>query len=276
MICFQGPDQINDEWFAELWRYQFPCNGNSTCGSRQSLNQSQVPFTWSWPSISRTYDGVFVYATALHNAISDICPEAFNKSPRQATILKRCLRGDIVLNYLKVRCSKNRCMAWHNLFVDMITLIQLEATKSHRIKANIATLWINRPLGLQHGRVKFVSIWWHVTFRNVIGLYTRVRMINISQAALQGLAVLIASAVVVIKHETTPTFTKVTILYQFIWHLAWVILFGRLPALPNLVRIRWAVETPRGGNIYGSSDFFSFYYSSTELQPIPVDQYIYI
>jgi len=54
------------------------------------------------------------------------------------------------------------------------------------------------------------------------------------------------------------SFAKVTILFQSIWHLAWAITLGRSQALQNLVRIRWAVETPRGGNIYGYCDFFVF------------------
>jgi len=47
-------------------------------------------------------------------------------------------------------------------------------------------------------------------------------------------------------------------------------MLGKSPALPKLVRVRWAVETPRGGNIYGPCDFFIYFYSSIELQPIPV------
>jgi len=39
-------------------------------------------------------------------------------------------------------------------------------------------------------------------------------------------------------------FAKVTIWYQLISHLAWVITLSGSPAPPNLVRIRWAVETP--------------------------------
>jgi len=99
------------------------------------------------------------------------------------------------------------------------------------------------------------------------------------QAARQGLAVLIASAVVVLNMKLQP-FAKVTIVFQSIWNLAWVIMLGRLPALPNLVRIRWAVETPCWGNIYIYTDtvtyfsfFLFFFYSSTELQPIPVNQF---
>jgi len=42
-----------------------------------------------------------------------------------------------------------------------------------------------------------------------------------------------------------------------------VITLGRLPAQPNLVRIRLAVETPRGGNIYGYHDFFVINFFNT-------------
>jgi len=42
-------------------------------------------------------------------------------------------------------------------------------------------------------------------------------------------------------------FAKVTILFQSIWNLAWVIKLRRSPALPNFVWTRWAVETPHGG-----------------------------
>jgi len=62
----------------------------------------------------------------------------------------------------------------------------------------------------------------------------------VRQAARQGLAVLMASAVVVLKHVSKikiQPFAKDTILYQLISNLAWVITLGRLPALPNLVRI---------------------------------------
>jgi len=80
---------------------------------------------------------------------------------------------------------------------------------------------------------------------------------NISQAARQGLAVLMASAVVVLKHETS-TLRQI---HNFISiDLAWVITLGSSTALPNWVRIRWPVETPRGGNIYGSCDFLNFFF----------------
>jgi len=57
-------------------------------------------------------------------------------------------------------------------------------------------------------------------------------------------------------------------------------MLGRLLTLPNLVWIRRAVETPSGGNLYGYYAFFSFlfcfcfFYSSTGLQPIPVNQFL--
>jgi len=54
---------------------------------------------------------------------------------------------------------------------------------------------------------------------------------------------------------------KSQFLYQLISNLAWVITLERSLILPNLVRVRWAVKTPRGGNIYGSCNliFFSFF-----------------
>jgi len=80
---------------------------------------------------------------------------------------------------------------------------------------------------------------------------------------------------IVLKHETS-TFAKVT-LYQLISISAWVITLGRSPTLTKLVRVRWAVETPRGATYTGTVTFcmlfLIFFYSLTELQPIPVNQF---
>jgi len=67
--------------------------------------------------------------------------------------------------------------------------------------------------------------------------------VNLSQAARQGVAVLMASTVVVLKHEPS---TQVTILYQLILNLAWVIASGVSATLPSLVKIVSAVAPPRG------------------------------
>jgi hypothetical protein len=99
----KGPGRINDEWFGELWRNQFPCTAvaNSTC-SPQSLGDSQIQLQWQWPRICRVYDGVYVYATAMHKTIVNHCPEMFRKQPQQSTALKKCLNGVHMLSYLKV------------------------------------------------------------------------------------------------------------------------------------------------------------------------------
>jgi len=94
---------------------------------------------------------------------------------------------------------------------------------------------------------------------------------SLSQAARQGLAVLMASAVAVQKHETS-NLRKGTILYQLFSNLAWMITLGRSPTLTKLVQVRQALETRRGANEYGYCDFL-FFYSSTELQPIPLNQF---
>jgi len=67
-----------------------------------------------------------------------------------------------------------------------------------------------------------------------------------------------ASAIVVLKHETSTLRLSHNNVFQSIWHLAWVIT-SRSPALINLViRIRWAVETPRGATYTGMWLFLVF------------------
>jgi len=68
----------------------------------------------------------------------------------------------------------------------------------------------------------------------------------------------------VVRNIKCQPFAKVISLYQLISHLAWVIMFGRSSALPNLVWNRWAFDTPCGGNICGFCDYFIFIQ-----QPIP-------
>jgi len=65
-----------------------------------------------------------------------------------------------------------------------------------------------------------------------------------SQAARQGLAVLMVFVVVTCWNMKLQPFAKGTILYQLISNLAWVSTLGRSPTLTKLVRVRWTVETP--------------------------------
>jgi len=89
-----------------------------------------------------------------------------------------------------------------------------------------------------------------------------------SQAARQGLAVLLVSAVVVLKHDTS-------ILCQSHNFISIDFKFGvgdyvrEVTSPAKVVWIQWAVETPRGGNVYGSYAFFAFFILQ---QPIPVNQ----
>jgi len=104
-------------------------------------------------------------------------------------------------------------------------------------------------------------------------VFTNITIIQWSQAARQSVAVLLPSAVVVLKHDTS-TLRQSHNLISIDFTFAFVITLGRSPALPNLVWIQWAIETPRGGNINGSCDFFIlFLYSSTELQTLPVNRF---
>jgi len=67
-------------------------------------------------------------------------------------------------------------------------------------------------------------------------------------------------------------FAKNTILNQLISNLAWVITLGRPPALPNFGSDPMSGRDVTWCNMYGTCDFIL--YSSTELQPIPVNQFL--
>jgi len=101
-------------------------------------------------------------------------------------------------------------------------------------------------------------------------------IINSSQAAPQGLAVLMASASVVLKHETSTLRQRhnfISIDLEFgvsdkIREVTSPAKFGSGPMSGQ------DGQTPRVVNIYGYCDFFYFLFlhSSTKLQPIPVNQ----
>jgi len=77
----------------------------------------------------------------------------------------------------------------------------------------------------------------------------------ISQAARQGLAVLMATAEVVLKHATSTTYQSH--IYESIdLNLDRVITSRVSATLPSLVKIVSAVAPPHGGEIYGSRAFF--------------------
>jgi len=89
------------------------------------------------------------------------------------------------------------------------------------------------------------------------------------QAARHGLAELklMASAVVV---NSTSTLAKVTILYQLISYLAWVITLGGYQPCKS-----WFGSNERSRRHVGATVLwrFIYFYSSTELHPIPVNRF---
>ena len=99
----QEPGEVDGEWITELWSAMFNCSGigNVGCMSGKTLNQSTTPVDWWMPETSRNYDGVYVFAHALHNAIADNCPDVFLKSPDQSPRLKQCMANVDLLRYLK-------------------------------------------------------------------------------------------------------------------------------------------------------------------------------
>jgi len=99
----------------------------------------------------------------------------------------------------------------------------------------------------------------HILDFMLLKTYHLLLTVLLSQAARRGLAVLMASAVVVLKHETSTLRQRhkfISIDFKF-----GVGDYVREVTNPDkLVRIRWAVETPRGGNIYGYCDFFFLFF----------------
>ena len=91
----------DDSWLPALWQYYFSCPSPV---SAKSCNMS-VPidlalteiFSWNWQLVSRTFDGVYVYANALHTLIERECPQGFHVK----SILKDCITGPKLLFYLK-------------------------------------------------------------------------------------------------------------------------------------------------------------------------------
>jgi len=94
-------------------------------------------------------------------------------------------------------------------------------------------------------------------------------LLGLSQAARQGLAV----TRLVLKHETSSL--RVTILYQLISQLAWVITLERSPACTiDSGPISGRDTRTGGGNIYGFCDFYALYFNRAK-QPIYVTTFIW-
>jgi len=83
--------------------------------------------------------------------------------------------------------------------------------------------------------------------------------LDTSQAARQGLAVLMATAEIMLKHETSTTYQS-HIYDQLSLNFDRVITSRVLATLPSLVKIVSAVAPPRGGEIYGLRAFYFYYF----------------
>ena len=92
-------------WMTSFWENTFDCYWDSMA-STVSLNNSQSKCTvygimgnysvTNW-YISRYFDGVNVFAEALHNLIKEFCPVAFNGGET----IKDCITGNRLLNSIK-------------------------------------------------------------------------------------------------------------------------------------------------------------------------------
>jgi hypothetical protein len=118
----------NEQWFREYWQAMFKCSSDTECQAWQSLNQAPEAIQWVWGMTSRVYDGVYVYARAMHQAINETCPDAFKKSANQSAIINNCLDGQKMLKYLKVELNDRysvRCV----LIVKQQALIRTDALR---------------------------------------------------------------------------------------------------------------------------------------------------
>jgi len=98
------------------------------------------------------------------------------------------------------------------------------------------------------------------TYSDIL-LYSNIQWYTaISQAARQGFAVLMASAIVVLKHETSTTYQSHIYESILIWNLDRVITSSVSATLPRLVKIVSAVAPPPGGEIYGLHAFVYYYF----------------
>ena len=85
-------------WMPKQWQLLYECNwdenASHSCNLFQDTPYPRYDFT-KW--YSRAIDGVYTYAHALDNYITNECPEAAH----DATILKTCISGPLLLSYLR-------------------------------------------------------------------------------------------------------------------------------------------------------------------------------
>ena len=90
--------QPRHSWLSELWQQKFNCSfgGVNDCVQFPSLVEGANDTLSPW-LYSKDVDGMYVYATALHNLISARCPNAFITRH----IPTNCITGPSVFEHMK-------------------------------------------------------------------------------------------------------------------------------------------------------------------------------
>ncbi len=93
------PDNSSgNPWMLDLWTKYYNCEWNEaaavSCEDYRFVPKvEQEVTTWA----SKQYDGVWVFAHALHALILDRCPRAF----QDPSVLRTCIEGKVLLSFMK-------------------------------------------------------------------------------------------------------------------------------------------------------------------------------
>ncbi len=96
-----SPERSDNPWLEPLWPELFNCSrtGNPDCVGDRRVGDS--PNYTPEAKVSLIVDAVNVLATSLHQLIQTNCSWAFNQNPLNKKELRRCVRGNVLLEYLK-------------------------------------------------------------------------------------------------------------------------------------------------------------------------------
>ncbi len=89
-----------DPWMPDLWQMLYQCTwGDSVSDNTSCEYYSSQPYPDQLltKTITIPMDGVMVYAWALHNLMSELCPQAFSNP----SLARNCVEGPDLLRYMK-------------------------------------------------------------------------------------------------------------------------------------------------------------------------------
>lgn len=99
----RNPSNSQDNvWAMKLWEYVNDCTFNSgtnqTCSSNLTLDSAACPTILGLSN--RIHDAFTIFAQALHNYISDTCPQVFTEKT-DVLLVRQCIQGPDLLHRIK-------------------------------------------------------------------------------------------------------------------------------------------------------------------------------